>query len=128
MSNLAPADQDTQLSPAEPEEVTRSPEPEEGSRSPEGDAKAASLALLARLEAAWVQKAEDGDPAAAAIVLAIHRHRAALLGLIARPSPALRIAATSSTAPSSSDSIGRGEVKLVVEYVNDWREVLRRRT
>ena len=85
--------------------------------------RTASLALLDTLQAAYLPKAETGDTAAAALVLAILKHRAALLGLVHSPAPALRVAATSSpTAPET------GDLKLVVEYVNDWREVLRRRS
>src|SRR6266542_4382982 len=97
----------------------------DGSPSPDGHEaqRTASLALLETLEAAYLPKAETGDTAAAALVLAILKHRTALLGLVHSPAPALRVAATSSpTAPET------GDLKLVVEYVNDWREVLRRRS
>ena len=71
----------------------------------------------------WRPKAEEGDAGAALIVLSIIRQRAALLGLSGRPAAALRVATTA--VPSGEEK--PGEVKVVVEYVNDWRDVLRRR-
>jgi len=86
--------------------------------------RAALLAALDALYATWMEKAETGDAAAAAIVLAICKQRAALLGLARSPSPALRVAATAGAGTADEE---KPEVKVVVEYVNDWREVLRRR-
>ena len=71
----------------------------------------------------WRPKAEEGDAGAAVIVLSIIRQRAALLGLSGRPASALRVATTA--VPGGEEKTG--EVKVVVEYVNDWRDVLRRR-
>jgi hypothetical protein len=123
MPDLVPADPAPALSP--PAEMAAPDAAADAAAALAHDAqRAASLALLDRLEATWLPKAEAGDPAAAALVLNILKQRAVLLGLAhsPAPSPALRVAASS---PAASED---GEIKLVVEYVNDWREVLRRRT
>jgi hypothetical protein len=78
-------------------------------------ARAETLGVLDGLLVVWLERARTGDAAAAGVVLGLLKQRTALLGLVPRPAPA-------------QDGVGeRGEVKLVVEYVNDWREVLRRR-
>ena len=87
------------------------------------ESREAVLRVLGRLKGIWVSRAETGDPAAAAIVLGICKQRAALLGLTRGGGAALRVAASA----GDGEEAGGKEVKVVVEYVNDWREVLRRR-
>ena len=121
MSNLTPLPQDD-LAPATPaSELSLTPSPHTPSA-----ARDASLALLDTLQTTFLPKAQEGDPAAALIVISVLKHRATLLGL--SPSPALRVAASSASLTSDSAGSAPGELKLVVEYVNDWREALRRRS
>ena len=108
------------LAPAKPVTPVSAPDAHTGSSLDEQ--RAASLALLDALQAKYQSKAENGDVAAAGLILAILKHRAALLGLAHAPAPALRVAASST--PASAEPC---DLKLVVEYVNDWRDVLRRR-
>jgi hypothetical protein len=100
-------------------------EPREGAALAAEGERASLLAELDSLYAMWGPKAQEGDAAAALIVLSIMRQRASLLGVGGRSAAALRVAASS--LPSAEGTDMPGEVKLVVEYVNDWREVLRRR-
>ena len=78
------------------------------------------LAALGRLEEKWLEKALNGEVVAAQLLLEIEKQRAALLGLGVSAS-GVRIAA------GAAAGNGGGEVKVVVEYVQDWREARRQR-
>ncbi len=80
----------------------------------EGAESAAGMALarLDELQEKWHPKAVGGDPVAAQIALDIHRQRAALLSL-GRDAARLR-QGTKAEAPA--------EIRIVVEYVDDWRK------
>ena len=71
------------------------------------------LGVLERLEGAWLERALNADQVATQMLLEIEKQRAAV-----------RIAAGASAGKGEG---GGGEVKVVVEYVQDWREARRQR-
>ena len=89
------------------------------------DARERMLEVLGRLEEPWLKKALGGEVAAAQVLLEIEKQRSALLGL-APAGAAVRIAAGATTGKGDGQG-GGGEVKVVVEYVQDWREARRQR-
>jgi len=85
---------------------------------------AGEVALLDELLVAWKKRALDGMPEAVDRVLAIQRQRATLLQTW--PSGGVRVSA----GPGAGGLGGRGdekEVRVVIEYVDDWRQAGRSR-
>ena len=118
-SELAP---DT---PALPEPLPSASSPSEPALSPTSSAFLskriqADIARLDELEQAWFPLACRGDRDAADRVLTIHRQRTTSLHLALA-------AATASEKAANDAAAANGEVRVVVEYVDDWREASRRR-
>jgi hypothetical protein len=84
------------------------------------------LGVLDRLEGAWLDKALDRDSVAAQLLLEIEKQRAALLGLTGASGTSLRIAAGAVSGKGNGETAPT-EVKVVIEYVQDWREARRQR-
>lgn len=85
---------------------------------------AAEVALLDEILVVWKARAMDGDPGAVDRVLAIQRQRATLMETW--PSGGVRVSA----GPGATGMGGRGdekEVRVVIEYVDDWRQAGRRK-
>ena len=84
----------------------------------------AEVAVLDELLAEWKRRALGGDADAVDKVLAIQRQRATLLQTW--PSGGVRVSA----GPGANGLGGRGdekEVRVVIEYVDDWRQAGRGR-
>ena len=96
---------------------------DELARAKSEETREALLEALAKLEEPWLKKALNGELAAAQVLLELEKQRAALLGLIPAGG-AVRIAAGAQVAKGDGEG---GEVKVVVEYVQDWREARRQR-
>ena len=77
------------------------------------------IARLDELEQAWFPLACRGDRDAADRVLTIHRQRTTSLHLALA-------AATASEKAANDAAAANGEVRVVVEYVDDWRQAGRR--
>ena len=85
---------------------------------------AAEVAVLDELLAEWKKRALKGDGEAVDRVLAIQRQRATLLQTW--PNGGVRVSA----GPGTNGLGGRGdekEVRVVIEYVDDWRQAGRRK-
>jgi hypothetical protein len=85
---------------------------------------AAEVAVLDELLEEWKRRALKGDGEAVDRVLAIQRQRATLLQTW--PSGGVRVSA----GPGAKGMGGRGdekEVRVVIEYVDDWRQAGRER-
>jgi hypothetical protein len=80
------------------------------------EAAAEELARLAALEAVWWPKAMATDPVATDKVLAIQRQRLALLGLGGG-----RAKLTVEAGSRTREGEGAQAMRVVVEYVDDWR-------
>src|SRR5690348_5883341 len=77
---------------------------------------------LADLEGVFLKRAQDGDTYAVEQVLAIQRQRAALLGIpLAAPPPRSVGAKTASTRAAKDVRATSPTVRVVVEFLDDWR-------
>ena len=76
----------------------------------------ADLASLDQLEHAWLPLALRGNAGAADRILAIQRQRAAILQLALQ-------AAAQAEQHALAEKAATGEQRIVVEYVDDWRQV-----
>jgi hypothetical protein len=120
---------DSQLAPDTPTLPDPSPSassPSEPTLSPTSSAflskrLQADIARLDELEQAWFPLACRGDRDAAERVLTIHRQRTTSLHLALAAATASEKAANDAAAAN-----GEREVRVVVEYVDDWRQAGRR--
>lgn len=83
----------------------------------------ADIARLDELEQAWFPLACRGDRDAADRVLTIHRQRTTSLHLALAAATAAEKATNDAAAAN-----GEREVRVVVEYVDDWRQAGQRRS